>query len=94
MSFLKKLFGLGSGNGETPAAGKSIEHGGYLIRATPFQEGGQWLTCGIVSKEVGGVVREHRFIRADRFPSLEGAVEHSFVKGRQLVDQQGEQMFD
>ncbi|MDP3899052.1 MAG: HlyU family transcriptional regulator [Mesorhizobium sp.] len=91
MSFLKRLFGGGEA-AATPA--KQIDYNGFTIKATPFQENGQWLTCGVVSKEIDGAVKEHRFIRADRFPSLEGAVEHSFVKGRQLVDQQGERMFD
>lgn len=93
MSFLKKLFG-GGGAAAPVGPVKQTEHEGFVIRATPFQENGQWQTCGIVSKEVGGVVREHRFIRADRFPSQEMAADHAIVKGRQIVDQQGERVFD
>ena len=43
---------------------------------------------------VAGVRCEHRFIRADRHASLEEAVEFSLSKGRQIVDQQGERIFD
>lgn len=94
MSFLRKLFGGGGGADAPTKPAKEAEHSGYLIRATPFQEGGQWQTCGVVSKEVDGVTREHRFIRADRFPSQEMAADHAIVKGRQIIDQQGERMFE
>ena len=39
------------------------------------------------------MVKEHQFIRADRFAALDDAVEVSLTKGRQLVDEQGERMF-
>jgi hypothetical protein len=48
---------------------------------------------GVVSKEVDGVLKEHRFIRADRFAGLDDAVDISIKKGMQLVDEQGERMF-
>lgn len=97
MSFLKRLFGGGGGEAEAgPAAvAKEIEHKGFTIRATPYKaEGGQYQTCGVVSKEVGGVVKEHRFIRADRFAGLDDAVDISLKKGQQLVDEQGERIFN
>lgn len=93
MSFLKRLFGGGE-SGKVAGPVKETEHAGFLIRATPFQENGQWQTCGIVSKEIGGVVREHRFIRADRFPGQDMAADHAIAKGRQIIDQQGERVFD
>jgi hypothetical protein len=93
MSFLKRLFGGGSATTAEPAVAAETEHKGFTIRATPFKEGGQFQTCGVVSKEIGGVVKEHRFIRADRFAALEDAVSVSLAKGRQLVDEQGERMF-
>lgn len=94
MSFLKRLFGGGEAaqKPEEPA-GKEIEHGGFKIRATPYKEDGQFQTCGVVSKEIDGVVKEHRFIRADRFATLEDAMDVSLRKGKQLVDDQGDQIF-
>jgi len=95
MSFLKSLFGLG-GKGaepETPAAVSEVEHKGFLIRATPFKEAGQYQTCGVISKEVDGVRKEHKFIRADRFPAIETAAEIAISKGKQIVDEQGERIF-
>ena len=94
MSFLKRLFGSGgsAAKGEPAVAGET-EHKGFSIRATPFKEGGQFQTCGVVAKDVGGVVKEHKFIRADRFATLEDAVSVSLSKGRQLVDEQGDRLF-
>lgn len=96
MSFLKRLFG-GGGDGGNSGGGDKVaaeaQHKGFTIRATPFKEGAQFQTCGVVSKEIDGVVKEHRFIRADRFASLEDAANHAIVKGRQVVDEQGDRLF-
>lgn len=98
MSFLKRLFG-GGGSGEKAAAApaapaKQVEHKGFVISATPYKEGGQYQTCGVVSKEIDGVKKEHKFIRADRFAGLDDAVDVSLKKGMQLVDEQGDKLFE
>ena len=58
MSFLKSLFGMGGNKGEAgsgPAAtAKEAEHKGFIIRATPYKEGGQFQTAGMIVKEIGG----------------------------------------
>ena len=97
MSFLKRLFG-GGGSGEaaepkSAAPVKQVEHKGFLISATPYKNEGQYQTCGVVSKEIDGVMKEHKFIRADRFAGLDDAVDISIKKGMQLVDEQGERIF-
>ena len=97
MSFLKRLFGLGSSEGagepEQAKAAKEIEHKGFRVQATPFKQEGQFQTCGVVSKEIDGVVKEHRFVRADRFAGLDDAVDVSIRKGIQLIDEQGDRLF-
>lgn len=97
MSFLKRLFGGGSEAGGGEAAEgkvlKEVEHKGFLVRATPFKQDGQFQTCGVVSKEIGGQIKEHRFVRADRFAGADDAVDVSIRKGIQLVDEQGERLF-
>jgi hypothetical protein len=97
MSFLKRLFGGGGGGDSGEAAGgkpaKQIEHKGFTIAATPYKNDGQYQTSGVVSKEIDGVLKEHRFVRADRFASLEDAVDVSLRKGQQIVDEQGERIF-
>ncbi|TKT80326.1 HlyU family transcriptional regulator [Aquamicrobium sp. LC103] len=95
MSFLKRLFGGGSS--EAPAAKTTasdpVDYKGFSIQATPFQEGGQYQTCGVIRKEIGGETKEYRFIRADRFTSVDDATDITLRKAKQLVDEQGERLF-
>ena len=96
MSFLKKLFGGGGGSSSEaaqPEARQQVEYKGYTVMATPYKEGGQWQTCGVITKAADGAVKEHRFIRADRFSDADSAADHSLIKGKQMVDQLGDRMF-
>lgn len=94
MSFLKSLFGGRNAADDKPAGPvKSIEHNGFTIHATPYQEGGQYQLCGVVEKLVDGELRSHRFVRADRFPGLAEAADFTLAKGRQLVDLEGDRLF-
>lgn len=97
-SFLKRWFGIGGGEAEpaspeTARTVKSIEHEGFTIRATPYKDGGQYQLCGVIEKEIGGELKSHRYIRAEKFPALDDAVEMTLSKGRQIVDQNGERVF-
>lgn len=95
MSFLKRLFG-GSGGGEKAAPGKpagEAEHKGFTILATPFKADGQYQLSGVITKEVDGVVKEYKFIRADKFSNMEDVVSITLNKGRIIIDEQGERMF-
>ncbi|MCT8997205.1 HlyU family transcriptional regulator [Chelativorans intermedius] len=95
MSFLKRLFGgAGEKGGGAKTVGQPAEHKGFTIRATPFQQDGQYQTCGVISKEIDGALKEHTFIRADRFPSADLAADQALRKGRQIIDEQGEAIFD
>lgn len=95
MSFWKSLFG--GARPSTPsghaAAVRTLEHEGYLIEATPMQDGGQFLVAGTISKMIGGELKSHKFIRADRLATLEDAAAMSIRKGQQIIDQTGERMF-
>ncbi len=96
MSFLKRLFGGGSSTAETPSEPKEagrLEHKDFLIIATPYSEGGQYQVCGVISKTINGEVKEHRFVRADRCPGIEDAASIALNKGRQIVDEQGDNLF-
>ncbi|MFV0296709.1 MAG: HlyU family transcriptional regulator [Hyphomicrobiaceae bacterium] len=95
MSFWKKLFG--SGNTDTANKDKVVreaDHKGFRIAAMPYAEAGQYQVAGRITKEADGVTREHRFVRADRFASLEDAADVALMKARQMIDQQGERIFD
>ncbi len=96
MSFLKKLFGGGGGSGPSAPAGpaQTVEYKGYTIEARPYKESGQFQVSGVIAKGDGEARKEHRFIRADRFATVDEAAEFSILKGRQIVDQQGDRVFD
>ena len=93
MSLLKRLFGLGAAAQKEEAKAPTLEIGGHVVAATPYQEAGQWQLCGVISKEIDGVVREHRFVRADRFTDRDTAVEMVFVKARMIVEQMGDGIY-
>jgi hypothetical protein len=94
MSLWKTLFG---GMGSPAAAGQQaepVEYKGFIIRAAPYQDEGQYQTAGTIEKEVAGVRKEHRFIRADRHASYDAAVAFTLDKARQIIDLQGDRMFE
>jgi hypothetical protein len=90
MSFWKTLFG---GTAATEPAVAPTEYKGFLIRPAPYRDGDQYQTAGTIEKEIGGVLKEHRFIRADRHASHEAAVSFTLDKAKQIVDLQGERIF-
>ncbi len=92
MSWLKNLFG-GGASSAAPKSMKSAEHKGFTIEAQPYKEGGQFQLAGVISKEVDGARKEHRFVRADRFTSIDEAADFAISKGRQIIDEQGERLF-
>ncbi len=96
MSFLKRLFGMSgnsSGDTEGKPAGTALDYNGFKILATPYKADGQFQTCGVVTKEIDGVVKEHRFVRADRFASQTEAADMALKKGQQIVNEQGDRLF-
>lgn len=98
MSIWKSLFG-GGGEGKAgaaagPKATKTVDHNGFRIEAQPYPEGGQFQLAGTISKEIDGIRKEHRYVRADRFASKEDAAEYAILKGKQIIDQQGERIFN
>ena len=92
MSFFKKLFGGGAA-AAAPKSVKSAEHKGFTIEARPYKEGGQFQLAGIISKDIDGVRKVHSYVRADRFTSIDEAADIALVKGRQIIDEQGENIF-
>jgi hypothetical protein len=93
MSFWSALFGGRTATTEPAAA--PVEYKGYVIRPAPYKnDGGHFQTAGSIAREIGGVTKEHRFIRADAYISYDGAVTFTLNKARQIIDLQGERMFD
>ena len=98
MSFFSSLFGRGSAPSQGAAkAGKAaapVEYKGYVIVAAPFANNGQYQTAGTITREIDGVHKEHRFIRADAYASYDDAVNFTENKARQIVDLQGDRIFN
>jgi hypothetical protein len=95
MSFWSALFGSGSKSAKMAAkVSDPVEYKGYVIVAAPYKNNGHYQTAGTIAREVGGVRKEHRFIRADAYASYDDAVNFTLNKARQIVDLQGERMFD
>jgi len=95
MSFWKSLFGgKQSGTSAEPKVVREAEHNSFRIQAMPYAEAGQFQVAGVISKETDGVKKTHRFVRADRFGSIDDAANFAIMKGRQIIDQQGERIFD
>ena len=93
MSFFSALFGR-RGAAAAEKIGEPIEYKGYVIRAAPYKNNGHYQTAGIIAREVDGVRKEHRFIRADSYAGYEDAVTFTVNKARQIIDLQGDKIFD
>ena len=92
--FLRGLIGSGA-SGEGPQdAGATVDYKGYTIRPASRRQGAQWLTVGVISKAFdGGDIKEHHFIRADTYGSKQDADDCSVLKAKQIIDEQGDKMF-
>ena len=90
---LKALLGRLFGGARAEPLGEAVEYNGYRIRPAPYRRQGQYQTCGIIEKEIGGERKEHRFIRAEMHPSREAAIAFAITKARQIIDEQGERLF-
>ena len=90
---LKSLFGklLGSSGEGTP--GETVDYQGYRITPHPKPERGQFYTAGRIEKDFPEGVKEQYFIRADTHASKDAAMQHSVVKARQIIDEQGDRLF-
>ncbi|HEY8579103.1 MAG TPA: HlyU family transcriptional regulator [Beijerinckiaceae bacterium] len=92
MSFWKKLLGL-DGAPAAAAPPPTETHEGYVIAATPYEANGRWQLCGVITKEIDGVAKEHRFVRADTFDTRKDAEQMTFAKARQMIAQMGDGVF-
>lgn len=91
MSFWKSLFG---GGAPKPPVSPSEEYQGFTIRATPMPVGGEYQLAGTIEKSVNGALRTYSFVRADRMSSLEDVTAMALAKGRLIIDEQGEGVFE
>ncbi|MGA8321738.1 MAG: HlyU family transcriptional regulator [Xanthobacteraceae bacterium] len=96
MSFFSSLFrrGAAADSGAAAKAAAPIEYKGYVICAAPYKNNGQYQTAGTIAREIDGERKEHRFVRADAYASYDDAVTFTENKARQIVDLQGDRIFE
>ena len=88
MSFLSRLFG------EKPRPEPKPEtYKGYRIYAEPITEGGTFRLAARIEMGEGEQIKSHQLIRADVLNDKESANDASLAKARQVIDEQGEQLF-
>lgn len=93
VGFLKRLGSMFGGEAAPAKPDRQESYEGYLIASTPIAEGGQYRLCGVITKDIGGEVQEHKYIRADVCQSKEQADDLAIMKGRQMIDQLGDRVF-
>lgn len=86
MSLFSKLFG----GGKAAAPEASEDYQGFTITPTPQKESGGWRLAARVEKDG----RVHDLIRADVIQSKEQADAAAIAKAKQMIDQQGDRLFD
>ena len=91
---LGRLFGSKASGGAAHEPEAAVDYEGYSIRPEPQAEGKQWLTAGVISKTIDGTMKEHRFLRGDIYADRNSAVEFSIAKGQQIIDLEGDRIFD
>jgi hypothetical protein len=97
MSFWKKLFGGGEGGGEASSGGGAMgqeEYKGFLIKAIEMRAGSEYQLAGTIEKDIDGEHKSYQFVRADRMSSKDDVISLALSKGRQIIDEQGERVFN
>jgi hypothetical protein len=80
------------GTAEQP--GDAVEYSGFRIRPAPYAAEGQFQTAGTIEKDFPSGMKEYRFVRAERHASRDEAASFALTKGRQIIDEQGDRIFD
>lgn len=91
MSLLSKLFGRAQTS--SPQA-QSVEHKGFTITPTPVREGPKFRISAQIQKDVNGQPLTHTLIRADVMDDWDDAVMACIRKAKQVINEQGERLFD
>jgi len=96
MSFFKKFLGLDKSEPKDlePKMLGEDDYKGFIISAIEMKSGTEFQLCGRIEKEIAGEVRVKEFVRADRLSSIEEVLKFTHKKGRQIIDEQGEALFD
>ena len=97
MSFLSKLFGGGDKAASTPAGDKVLDQESYkdfVIKAVEMRAGSEYQLAGTIEKEIDGDLKSYKFVLADRMSSKDDLIAMALGKGRQIIDEQGDKIFN
>ncbi len=86
MALFSKLFG----GGKAPAPTPQENYEGFAITPTPEKEANGWRIAARIEKDG----KTHTLIRADVIQSKDQADAASVTKAKQMIDEQGERLFD
>ena len=100
-SFVSKILSIFTGGGADTgtaapsqvAVGEPQLYGDCMVFAVPQREGNQFRLAGRIEKQVDNETLVRNFIRADVFTSVDDAVETTFRKAQQIIDQHGASLF-
>jgi hypothetical protein len=96
MSIMSRILSMFTGGSSSAAQAPAADPQTYKdcqIHAAPLAEGGQYRLAGRIEREVDGRLLERSFIRADVFSSRDDAIDGTFRKARQIIDQNGPSLF-
>ncbi|RYE83739.1 MAG: hypothetical protein EOP19_13170 [Hyphomicrobiales bacterium] len=93
MSFWKNLFGGGGSAPKEAETGEAESYKGFTIRAKLMPVGSEYQLAGSIEKDVNGETKVYEFVRADRFGSREDVQSFALAKARQIIDEQGNTLF-
>ncbi len=91
VGLFSRLFG--GGQDAAPATVEPVEYKGFLIYQESQKEGSQYRIAGRITKEIGGELMEHRFIRSDVLSNQSDADELMLKKSEMFIDQMGDKIF-
>jgi hypothetical protein len=89
---LRRLFGGGGAAGPAAAA-EPVEYRGYQITPAPQRQGSGWNTAGVIAKAFEGGLKEQPFVRVDTHARKDDAIAFSITKAQQIIDEQGDRLF-
>lgn len=95
MSFFSKIFGSKPKNkNNEPVILGTEDYNGYKIEALEMKQGSEFMLAGLISKTIDDELKTKKFIRADRLHSKEQASNTAINKGKQIIDQEGDALFN
>ncbi|WP_170429067.1 HlyU family transcriptional regulator [Ruegeria arenilitoris] len=89
MSLFSKLFGGGEKSKPEP-----VVYNGFEIFPDLMSEGSKYRLLARIEKTIDGDRKTYTVIRADVFDSRDQAESISIAKAKQVIDEQGERIFD